>query len=322
MYPVRPEQRSAFVVAHRGGKALIDPAAAYASTREEEPDDTGRLQPTAVIFLTNRECPFHCVMCDLWVHTLDAPVERGAIPAQIRRALAAMPPVRHVKLYNAGSFFDPLAIPPEDHVDIARLVAGMGRVIVEAHPAFLRGAAADRCLRFRDALDGTLEVAIGLETANPSALARLNKRMTLAAFERAAEFLAAQRIPLRVFVLLGTPFLTAEEDLEWTLRSIDCARQHGASVVSIIPLRSTGALDALGEPASPPTLQRLERAVEHGLSHGGCRVFADLWDIERLHVCECSPRRVERLRVMNRTQRLAPLVGCACGDRGGGGAHG
>jgi uncharacterized Fe-S cluster-containing MiaB family protein len=312
-YPGTARQRSAWILERRGGKASLDPWRPYARQWEEEPDEAGRLQPTAVVFLTNRECPFRCVMCDLWVHTLDTTVPRGAIPAQIRDALSLSPPVRQVKLYNAGSFFDPRAIPPDDDVEIARAVRGLDRVIVEAHPSFLRGAAADRCLRFRDTLDGRLEVAIGLETAHPAALARLNKQMTLASFERAAAFLSAHGIALRVFVLLGAPFVPARDDLTWTCRSIDLARGCGATAISVIPTRAgNGALESLGERVAP-ALGPLERAVEHGLSaEGACRVFADLWDVERFFTCACSPRRAERLRMMNRLQQVVAPIACAC----------
>src|SRR5579871_4273181 len=93
---------------------------------------------------------------------------------------------RQIKLYNAGSFFDPQAIPPEDYPEIAQTVAGFERVIVECHPALI----GPRLLPFRDLLSGRLEVAIGLETAHPEALARLNKRITVESFRRAAGFLA------------------------------------------------------------------------------------------------------------------------------------
>ena len=61
-------------------------------------------------------------------------------------AIETLPPARWVKLYNAGSAFDPRAIPPADDADIARAVAGFERVIVESHPAFLAGTHASRCL--------------------------------------------------------------------------------------------------------------------------------------------------------------------------------
>jgi uncharacterized Fe-S cluster-containing MiaB family protein len=319
LYPAAPAARNAWVLAHRGDKALLDPSRAHACSWEEEVDAAGALLPTAVILLTNRECPFRCVMCDLWINTLDSPVARGAIPRQIRQALADLAPVRQVKLYNAGSFFDPAAIPPDDDLEIARLVRDLDRVIVEAHPSFLRGTAGDRCLRFRDALDGRLEVAVGLETAHPAVLARLNKRMTLASFEHAAQFLVRNGIDLRVFVLLSPPFMPEGQDLTWVRRSLDFARECGATACSVIPTRrGNGALEAMGEPQALPTLAALERAVEHGVSRPGCRVFADLWDIERLFTCACSPRRAARLRQMNREQRIVEPVLCPCEMSGAG----
>jgi radical SAM enzyme (TIGR01210 family) len=310
---VRVELTDRWVLDHRGPKAALDPAKAYAAAWEEEPDERGVLAPTAVVLLSNRECPFRCVMCDLWVHTLDTPVPRGAIPGQIRQALGTLPPARQAKLYNAGSFFDPQAFPPEDDEAIAAEVQGFERVIVEAHPAFLAGAHGERCLRFARMLSGRLEVAIGLETAHPDVLARLNKRMTLDSFARAAGFLARHGIALRVFVLLSPPFLGGAEALDWACRSIDVAARHGATACSVIPTRGgNGALEALGAAFEPPRLPALEAAVEHGLSRGGMRVFADLWDVERLHACACSPARVERLRLMNREQRVPERVKCDC----------
>ena len=44
--------------------------------------------PDGRVFVANRECPFRCVMCDLWMHTLDGDTPRGAVPAQIRGALS------------------------------------------------------------------------------------------------------------------------------------------------------------------------------------------------------------------------------------------
>ena len=306
----------------RGPKATLDPRRAYATAWEEEPDASGAAVPTAVVFLTNRECPFRCVMCDLWVNTLDATVPPGAIATQIRTALGDLartpfPGVpagtRHVKLYNAGSFFDPNAIPPAEDDEIADAIRAYDRVIVEAHPAFLTGVHGDRCTRFRGLVRGRLEVAIGLETAHPDVLARLNKRMTVEAFRRAAEFLARHDIDLRVFILLNPPFLRGDESVEWACRSLDVAAECGATACSIIPTRSgNGAIEALGPAYEPPGLHALEAVVEYGLALRRMRVFADVWDIERFFDCGCSPARAARLRTMNLTQRVADPVRCSC----------
>ena len=285
-------------------------------------------------------------MCDLWINTLDETVPSGAIASQIRAALAGADTAgKQIKLYNAGSFFDPLAIPPGDDEEIAETVQEFGRVIVESHPAFLVGRHGERCLRFRDRLRGRLEVAIGLETAHPDVLARLNKRMTLDSFARAAQFLADHDIDLRVFVLLNPPFLPPDQSVEWACRSLDLAAACGAAACSVIPTRrGNGAVEALGTHYTPPTLAALEAVTEYGLSlkpmpsntghplvnvgrplvnvgrpflgrqPGSMRVFADLWAIEQFFDCACSPARVEWLRTVNRTQGPVGRVSCdRCG---------
>ena len=290
----------------------LDSSRAYATSWEEERGDDGTMVPTSVLFLTNRQCPFRCVMCDLWVNTLRSSVAPGQIPAQIASALGALPPARQVKLYKSGSFFDPAAIPPEDDNAIAPMLRPFDRVIVEAHPAFLRGAHGDRCLRLRDAIGGRLEVAVGLETAHPGVLARLEKGMTLDAFTGAAGFLRAEGIALRVFILLKPPFMTEEDGVTWACRSLDLADECGATAASIIPTRPGNPPMEEAGPFVAPALHSLERVVEYGIARVRARVFADLWDVERFYTCECSGARADRLREMNRMQHHAEPVMCGC----------
>ena len=327
-YPEGAAARDRFVVDLRGPKAALDPRRAYAAVWEEERDEAGAPAPTAVVFLTNRECPFRCAMCDLWVHTLDDTVPRGAIAHQIRKSLATLPPARQIKLYNAGSFFDPQAIPVDDYEEIAAAVAPFDRVVVESHPAFLRGVHGDACRRFRDLIGGRLEVAVGLETVHRDALAALNKRMTLDDFAEAAAFLTRQGIALRVFVLIDPPFVPHHEAADWALSSVRTARSVGASACTVIPTRGgNGAIDALPVAQRPRLgLRDLEWVLQESLSDAqgepqgsplrtGMRVFADLWDVQRLFDCHCSTARAARLAVMNREQRAPEPVACACNGR-------
>lgn len=310
-YPLEPKPRDRWILERRGPRNALDPRRPYAQVHEIEPDESLQPVPISTILLTNRECPWRCLMCDLWRNTLTEPVARGAIAEQIFYALARLPPARWIKLYNAGSFFDENAIPPEDFPAIAEAVSGFERVIVESHPALV----GESSLVFRDAVGGSLEVAMGLETIHPEVLPRLNKRMTLEQFRRAAGFLTGADISVRAFVLVGLPFLSPDEALDWACRSVEFAFDSGVSVVSLVPTRSgNGALDALErrDEFSPPELSALEKALAHGISSRRGRVLADLWDLERLKRCgACFGERRRRLEEMNRSQTLVPEVVCA-----------
>ena len=307
--------------ARRGPKESLDPWTPYAFLAEDEVGPTGERVATATVFLTNRECPFSCLMCDLWQKTLDERVPVGAIPAQIRHALSHLgPDARQIKLYNAGSFFDPQAIPPDDYPEIARAVAGFERVIVECHPAFLADPA--RCLRFRDLLaaggGAHLEVAVGLETVHEAALAFLNKGMTRDEFARTAAFLRAAGISLRVFLLVRPPLLSEAEGVVWAKRSLDFAFDAGASVCALIPTRAgNGAMEQIGAAGrwNAPSLAAVEAAQRYGLSLRRGRVLSDLWDVERFYTCAvCSPERARALAAMNQSQRPTPPRVCdRCG---------
>ena len=257
------------------------------------------MEPVATILLANRECPWKCLMCDLWRDTLSGATPPGAVVRQIRDALARFPAVRRVKLYNAGSFFDAAAVPPSDRDETARRLRGFERVIVESHPALV----GDACRAFAAALDGGLEVAIGLETVHPGVLPRLNKEMTLDDFEAAGRRLSTFGASLRAFVLVGLPWVAPGEFADWAERSVRFAFGAGATAVSLLPMRSgNGAIDALAERGEfhPPTLECLEDAFDRSVALKLGRVFADLWDLERLRVCsDCFDRRRERLALAN-----------------------
>jgi uncharacterized Fe-S cluster-containing MiaB family protein len=164
-----------------------------------------------------------------------------------------------------------------------------------------------------------LEVAIGLEIIHPVAAPKLNKRLDLARFDSAARFLQENGIDLRVFVLLGAPYVAADQSVEWTVRSVEYAVERGASVVSIIPVRGgNGELErlrSLGE-FFPPTLAQLETALERCLQFTNSVVTADLWDADQHAACEeCRQARIERMLRMNLTGNAQPAIACsACGS--------
>jgi archaeosine synthase beta-subunit len=311
-YPDTPSERDRWVLERRVARAALDPRQPQAFLIEQERSAAGEIVPVATLFLTNRECPWRCVMCDLWRHTLEETLPAGAIPAQIDHALARLGPARQIKLYNSGSFFDQRAIPVADHPAIADRVRDFDRVIVECHPSLV----GERVLGFHDQVSAKLEIALGLETAHPDVLGKLHKRMTLEDFSRAAGFLRQHGIAVRAFVLVQPPFLTDDaEALHWARRSVEFAFDQGAGVVSLIPTRpGNGALEALAAAGQfrPPRLDTLEAALDHGIGLGRGRVFADLWDLEPFSRCPaCFAARRARLETMNLHQQVLPRVPCS-----------
>ena len=319
---VFPEQnQTAWITAQRSPRPPApDPFKPHGFFLEEERAASGQVASSATILLTNKECPWRCLMCDLWKNTTTQTVPSGAIPRQIDYALSQLRSrPEQIKLYNSGSFFDSAAIPPADYPAIAHMVAFAKHVVVESHPRLV----GEKALRLRDLLSGSLEVAMGLETVHSQVLPRLNKKFELSHFSQATTFLRNNGIAVRAFVLVKPPFLDEAEGLEWAVKSAAFALSCGATVVSLIPTRpGNGALErlmAIGE-FSPPRLATLEKALELALEvRGEGRIFADTWDLEQFSRCPvCFEKRRQRIHAMNLSQQIPPVIDCpACGLKTG-----
>ena len=341
LWPDTAGERDGFVISRRGERPVHDPWHPHQVVVEDERAADGSVIQVATIFLTGRECPWRCAMCDLWRQATADDTPPGAIPAQIA---AALKEARHpaptngphgamtgrtasrrfpmtVKLYNAANFFDPRAVPESDYDRIAEQLTGLDRVIVESHPALI-GPRVDAFMQALDEADESrgaspaLEVAMGLETAHPEALERLNKRMTVSSFRQAAAALEVRGVALRVFLLLNPPFVPASEQDDWLFRSLETAVQCGATAISLIPTRTgNGTMEALATAGlfTPPHLDDIDRAATLAMGHVAhrARVFVDLWDLDRFDACPvCRAARHERLRNMNLQQMLLDPIDC------------
>ncbi len=265
------------ILAARGARNVVDPWRPYHFLNEPEFSADGVVEDVSTIFLTNRECPFRCLMCDLWKNTTEETVPFGAIPGQIDFALSRLPPANHVKLYNSGNFFDAKAIPSADLPAIANRIRHFQTVIVENHPRLCDA----RCGEFQQLLGTQLEIALGLETSHALTLAKLNKQMTVEDFARSCELLLKSQIRIRAFVLLKPPETTEEQGIERAIESVRFAFDCGVSCCAVIPVRTgNGIMEQLGQQGlfTPPRLSSLELVMRETLSWNRGRVFADLWD--------------------------------------------
>lgn len=308
---VEKKVSSKIIRKYRPGKAATDVTKPYMFLHEREIQKSGCVEPVNTIFLTNNECPFTCLMCDLWKHTLDKPTPAGAIPAQIEYAQSQLPGANVVKLYNSGNFFDGKAIPESDYQSIAELLSGYEHVIVENHPKLI-GPSVDK---FQSMLDGSLEIAMGLETIHPQVLPALNKNFSVDDFKKAASFFRKRDVDMRVFLLLNPPFLTDEkENYEWCIKSIEFAFNEGVNACTIIPTRDgNGIMQKLKLSGDyiPPKLTALENVFNAALSLNRGRVFCDTWDLELFSNCDkCFDARKERLDSMNISQEIMPEIEC------------
>lgn len=312
----------------RGPKETVEPQKTLAQWDEYEIASPNSVAPTRVLLLAGSECRFTCTMCDLWRHTLDQATKTGDLVLQIERALISnfnLPSTlpanttivseRWIKLYNSSNFFDPFNVPTEDLYPVAKLLHDFSRVIVENHPRLLFTTIP----KFRDLLNGKLEIAMGLETTDPAMLKWLNKGMVLDDFETAMAQLQQWGIDTRVFLLLGLPGKSFSESLQSCLESIKLACSLGVRHCSVIPMRTQhGVMANLVSDHRVPeiTAAQLEDALSAMLGHFSAIVTVDLWDWDRLpgHCDLCRQSRKARLATMCYQQRVLPLatVPCKC----------
>lgn len=294
---------------------------------ELEPDGRGNQVPTLTYFLTGSECRFTCAFCDLWKFTLERETSPGSLPRQIHtlheRTRTLSPRPKWLKLYNASNFFDPKNVPVEDLPQIAEACRGFDCVIVENHAALIESSSCrQRILEFADAIEGRLEIALGLETTHAATIALTNKRLTLPQFQSACAFLLENHISIRTFVLLQPPGTGPHDAVDRAFESLQFAFESGVRHCSILPTRAgNGWLDQLEKNRlwSPPDIATIEALMQRALQFDraeGKVVTIDLWDWDRVAggCGTCRPSRYDTLVAMNASQSPIPRPSCLVCD--------
>lgn len=311
------------ILGARSNRQTVNPSQPVTWFAEREANGFGGLASVLTLVLAASECPWKCVMCDLWKHTLSSPTPLRAIPTQISKVLDQVRPKHHdwIKLYNSGSFFDRKSIPTPDHNLIANLVSGFSRVIVENHPRLC----GPKIASFQQTVGTQLEVALGVESVQPGLLRRLNKGMDRTDVERAIRFLHSQQISTRAFVLIRPPWNLETEAIRWTQLSMKHLFHLGVRHISLIPVRSgNGLMEVLKQRGefAPPSISSVEYLLDWGVAEvsrvGGMStvITVDLWDWTPEDRCPvCFTSRVERLNEINLSQKNQSRINCAACNR-------
>ena len=162
-----------------------------------------------------------CTNCGFWHHltTSGEPVAAGDLVAQLGMALDEhrddRARVLEVDLYCSGSLLADAEVPPTARVGLLALCAELSalrRVVVESRPEYVTRQAVAPLVDALAPSGATLEVAIGLETADDALReASIRKGFSLAQFEQAADVLADLGVALGVYLLLK-PMGTSEDE--------------------------------------------------------------------------------------------------------------
>ena len=160
---------------------------------------------------------------------------------------------------------------------------------------------------------------MGLETAHPEALRQLHKGFSLDQFSRAADRVLQLGAALRVFLLVGVPFIAQAEQSQWIARSVAARvrlRRIGrvAHPDALRQRRARGARPGAGFSSLRRwriSSARSKAPLDAAAASPG-RVFADIWDLQAFATCPaCFERAGSGSARMNLEQRVLPAASCA-----------
>ena len=205
-----------------------------------------------------------CLMCGYNAGSANG-ISAQDLVAQFGRALERHEGQPFIKIYTSGSFLDPGEVAPEARDAILEMAGGRAeRVLVESRPEFVVD------VTLAEALDrvGSLEVAIGLETADDAVRARcVNKGFMFRDFERACATAGEAGADVRAYLLLKPPYMTEGRAIEDAVASVGKVAGM-CRTVSVNPMniqRGT-AVEALWRKSlyRPPWLWSLLSVLERG----------------------------------------------------------
>lgn len=174
----------------------------------------------------------------------------------------------------SGSMFDRKEVPREALTGILHILqqSAFERILFETRAETITEDTIALCKQILG--DRFYGVYIGLESASPFLLKYcINKQLSLHKAAQAIDICKAQNVNIIANVLVGIPFLNAEESMESTVKTIKWALARGASGCDLFPvhIKSSTPLEVLYRKGiySPPSLWELAEII--------ARLDSDIW---------------------------------------------
>ncbi len=179
-----------------------------------------------IVLLAARCSTATCTMCPLPNEALNShlrPQTADNIIKQFDGCFVETPMDDHemITVYNNGNFFADAEMPPEARKHIYERVADSKSeiLLVESLPQFIDEAKMEEAKEYLG--DKRLVVAIGLQSADDMVRQlAINSTCTRVAFEKAVRLLNENNYSTQAFLMIKPPFLTENEAIEDTVKSI------------------------------------------------------------------------------------------------------
>ncbi len=177
-----------------------------------------------------------CTMCNYGKST---PVTADEMIEYVRAGLSFIPPNKNMMLLaeTSGSMFDEWEVPAQARERILQMVRN------HACKSFLCETRADtiteaKIKQYREILDNKIaSIEIGLETSNPWVMQYcINKNLSLAQYEQSIKILQKHQVPSIANVIVGSPFLSAQEAIDDAVNTVHWAISRGTTSCVVFPI--------------------------------------------------------------------------------------
>jgi archaeosine synthase beta-subunit len=281
--------------------------------------------PAFVVILRTRGCYWAdqkgCSMCGYAKDTLGRSATPPELAEQTERALSRYRDEPYVKVYTSGSFLDDREVDPESRRRFVAAFSGRARrLLFETLPEF---ADASTLEPLRGEFAGELEVALGLETTDPTVLARyVHKNAPPSEYLAAGDRVRGLGLRAKAYLLLKPPYLTEQESIDDVVRSVRTAAPHfDALSINPVHIQNGTVVEWLYHRGRyrPPWLWSVVAALEQGaVERGPARLVSFPTAGGRArgpHNCgTCDAAVLAAIEEASLSQRFDALrdLGCAC----------